>query len=158
MTTAVRELRQKEVDFVAHLYNYVEHGGTKISSDSLGVAEHAVIKTLVMETDENKPLLVLMHGDFEVSTKQLARTLGVKHVELCDADTAQRHTGYVFGGTSPFGTKKKLPVYAEKTIFELPVIYINEGKRGFLVEIDPKELKRVLEVTEVEVAIPALLA
>ncbi len=155
MTTAVRELKQRKVEFVPHLYNYVEHGGTKVSSDSLGVPEHAVIKTLVMETDEHKPLLVLMHGDLETSTKQLARSLGVKHVELCETDAAQRHTGYVFGGTSPFGTRKRLPVYAEKTIFDLPKIYINGGKRGFLVEIDPKELKMVLEVTEVEVAIPS---
>lgn len=155
MTTAVRELKQRKIEFVPHLYNYVEHGGTKVSSDSLGVPEHAVIKTLVMETDEHKPLLVLMHGDLETSTKQLARSLGVKHVELCETDAAQRHTGYVFGGTSPFGTRKRLPVYAEKTIFDLPKIYINGGKRGFLVEIDPKELKRVLEVTEVEVAIPS---
>lgn len=153
ITNAVRQLREEEVNFAPHLYEYVEHGGTKASADSLGISEHAVIKTLVMETDEKKPLLVLMHGDLEVSTKQLARIIGTKHVELCSADVAQRHTGYQFGGTSPFGTRRKLPVYAEKTIFDLPRIYINGGKRGFLVEIEPKELRRVLEVTEVEVAI-----
>ncbi len=153
VTTAVRELREKRVAFVPHLYNYVEHGGTRVSAEALGVPEHGVIKTIVMETDGKKPILVLMHGDLEVSTKQLARALGVKHVELCSADTAQRHTGYQFGGTSPFGTRKRLPVYAEKTIFDLPKIYINGGKRGFLVEINPEELKRVLDVKEVEVGI-----
>lgn len=153
VTTAVRELRAKKVEFVPHLYNYVEHGGTRVSAEALGVPEHAVVKTIVMETNDRKPLLVLMHGDLEVSTKNLARAIGVKHVELCSADVGQRHTGYQFGGTSPFGTRKKLPVYAEKTIFELEKIYINGGKRGFLVEIDPKELKRVFEVEEVEVGI-----
>lgn len=153
ITTAVRELREKSVAFVPHLYNYVEHGGTRISAEALGVPEHIVIKTIVMETDEKKPLLVLMHGDLEVSTKQLARALGVKYVELCTADIAQRHTGYQFGGTSPFGTRKRMPVYAEKTVFDLSKIYINGGKRGFLVEIDPIELKRVLQIAEVEVGI-----
>ncbi len=153
MTAAVRELRQKKVEFVPHFYNYVEHGGTRVSADSLGVAEHVVVKTIVMETNDHRPLLVLMHGDLEVSTKQLARMIGVKHVELCSAEVARRHTGYQFGGTSPFGTRKKLAVYAEKTIFDLPRIYINGGKRGFLVEIDPNELKRVLAATEVEVGI-----
>lgn len=153
ITTAVRELRAAGVAFVPHLYNYVEHGGTRVSAESLGVPEHSVIKTIVMETDEKQPLLILMHGDLEVSTKQLARVLGVKHVELCTPDAGQRHTGYLFGGTSPFGTRKKLPVYAEKTIFDLTKIHINGGKRGFLVEIDPKELKRVCGATEVEVGI-----
>ncbi len=153
VTTAVRELRAKGVAFVPHLYAYVEHGGTQVSAEALGVPEHSVGKTIVMETDEKKPLLVLMHGDLEVSAKQLARILGVKHVELCTADIAQRHTRYQFGGTSPFGTRKKLPVYAEKTIFDLPKIFINGGKRGFLVEIDPNELKRVLRASEVEVGI-----
>ena len=153
ITTAIRELRAARVAFVPHLYNYVEHGGTRVSAELLGVQEHSVIKTIVMETDEKKPLLVLMHGDLEVSTKQLARVIGVKHVELCSADVAQRHTGYQFGGTSPFGTRKRPPVYAEKTIFDLPKIYINGGKRGFLVEIDPKELKRVCGAEEVLVGI-----
>ncbi len=153
ITTAVRQLRAAGVNFTPRLYNYVEHGGTRVSSESLGVPEHSVIKTIVLETDQKQPLLVLMHGDLEVSTKQLARAIGVKHVELCAADVAQRHTGYQFGGTSPFGTRKKLPVYAEKTIFDLPMIYINGGKRGFLVEIDPKELKRVVGAEEVAVGI-----
>ncbi len=153
ITTAVRELRDKKVSFVPHLYNYVERGGTAVSAEALGVPEHSVIKTIVLEADGKQPLLVLMHGDLEVSTKQIARVLGVKHVELCAADVAQRHTGYQFGGTSPFGTRKKLPVYAEKTIFELERIYINGGKRGFLVEIDPKELKRVVGAEEVLVGI-----
>ena len=153
MTTAVRELKEKDIAFVPHFYNYVEHGGTKVSSDSLNVPEHAVIKTLVMETDEHKPLLVLMNGDLEVSTKQLARIIGVKHVDLCSAEAAQRHTGYQFGGTSPFGTRKRLPVYAEKNILDLPKIYINGGKRGFLVEVNPQEMKKIFEVNEIEVGI-----
>jgi Cys-tRNA(Pro) deacylase len=153
MTTAIRALREKKIEFLPHLYTYEEHGGTKLSADALGVPEHEVVKTLVMETDEKKPLLVLMHGDREVSTKQLARLLGVKKVEPCDAPTAQRHTGYVFGGTSPFGTRQPLPVYVERSIFDLPRIFINGGKRGFLVEVDPVSLKKAVDITEVDVAI-----
>jgi Cys-tRNA(Pro) deacylase len=153
ITPAVRILREKGVAFEPHLYDYVERGGTRHSAESLGVEEHAVVKTLVMETDAHKPLIVLMHGDREVSTKQLARTLGVKSVHPCDFARAQKHTGYLVGGTSPFGTRAHLPVYAERTIFELPRIYINGGKRGFLVSIDPKVLRDVLKVEEVEVAI-----
>ncbi|HEX8144569.1 MAG TPA: Cys-tRNA(Pro) deacylase [Pyrinomonadaceae bacterium] len=152
ITAAVRLLREKKIDFKAHLYAYEEHGGTRRSAQSLGVPEHQVIKTLVMETERRHPLLVLMHGDREVSTKQLARTLGVKQVNACDIETAQKHTGYLVGGTSPFGTRKPLPVYAERTIFGLPRIYINGGKRGFLVEIEPQSLKKALSVTEVEVS------
>jgi len=155
VTPAVRLLREKGVAFEPHLYDYVERGGTRRSAEELGVDEHAVVKTLVMETDEKKPLLVLMHGDREVSTKQLARALGVKSVHPCDFAQAQKHTGYLVGGTSPFGTRTKLPVYAERTVFDLPVIYINGGKRGFLVSIDPKVLRDVLKVEEVEVAIQA---
>ena len=153
VTPAVRLLREKQVEFEPHLYDYVERGGTKHSSEALGVDEHAVVKTLVMEADARKPLIVLMHGDREVSTKQLARHLGVKSVRPCDPQTAQKHTGYLVGGTSPLGTRTRLPVYAERTIFELPVIYINGGKRGFLVSIDPKVLRDVLKAEEVEVAI-----
>src|ERR687884_1008018 len=153
VTPAVRELREKKVDFEPHLYDYVEHGGTRHSAEALGVDEHAVVKTLVMETDARKPLIVLMHGDREVSTKQLARTLGVKGVQPCAPATAQKHTGYLVGGTSPFGTRTKLPVYVERTIFELPRIYINGGKRGFLVEIEPRVLRELLPVEEVSVAI-----
>lgn len=153
ITPAVRLLREKGVAFEPHLYDYVEHGGTYHSAEALGVDEHVVVKTLVMETEARKPLIVLMHGDREVSTKQLARHLGVKSVHPCDFAQAQKHTGYLVGGTSPFGTRAHLPVYAERTIFELPVIYINGGKRGFLVSIDPQVLRDVLKAEEVEVAI-----
>jgi Cys-tRNA(Pro) deacylase len=153
VTPAVRVLRERRVEFEPHLYEYEERGGTRHSAESLGVDEHAVVKTLVMETDARRPLVVLMHGDREVSTKQLARHLGVKTVRPCDPQTAQRHTGYMVGGTSPFGTKSKLPVYAERTIFELPKIYINGGKRGFLVAIDPEALRDVLAAEDVEVAV-----
>jgi Cys-tRNA(Pro) deacylase len=153
VTPAVRMLRDKKVQFEPHLYNYVEKGGTEHSAKELGVDEHAVVKTLVMETDQRKPLIILMHGDKEVSTKNLARTLNVKSVQPCKPDVAQKHTGYMVGGTSPFGTRHEMPVYAERTIFELPKIYINGGKRGFLVSIEPQVLKDVLGAKEVEVAI-----
>jgi Cys-tRNA(Pro) deacylase len=152
VTTAVRFLRERKVEFTPHLYEYVEKGGTGESARQLGVDEHAVIKTLVFETNEKKPLIVLMHGDREVSTKNLARHLGVKAVEPATAEKASRVTGYQFGGTSPFGTRMKLPFYAERTIFDLDRIYINGGKRGFLVEIDPVVL-RMLDVGEVEVGV-----
>lgn len=152
VTTAVRFMRERKVEFTPHLYEYVEKGGTGESARQLGVDEHAVIKTLVFETSEKKPLIVLMHGDREVSTKNLARHLGVKSVEPATAEMATKVTGYQFGGTSPFGTKIKLPVYAERTIFELDRMYINGGKRGFLVELDPTVLHS-LDVGEVEVAI-----
>jgi Cys-tRNA(Pro) deacylase len=153
VTPAVRALRAKKVEFLPHLYEYEERGGTRHSAESLGVAEHAIVKTLVMETDARKPLIVLMHGDREVSTKQLARALGVKTVRPCDPATAQRHTGYLVGGTSPLGTRAALPVYAERTIFELPRIYINGGKRGFLVSLDPRTLRELLTIEEVEAAV-----
>ncbi|HVF88785.1 MAG TPA: aminoacyl-tRNA deacylase [Blastocatellia bacterium] len=154
ITPAVRLLREKKVAFEPHLYDYEERGGTRRSSEALGVAEHSVIKTLVMESSPREPFIILMHGDCEVSTKQLARALGVKSVTSCDAGVAQKHTGYQVGGTSPFGTRSRLPVYAEKSIFDLPRIYINGGKRGFLVEIDPRDLRSAIPVAEVEVAIP----
>jgi len=153
VTPAVRLLREKRIVFEPHIYAYEEHGGTKRSAEELQVDEHAVIKTLVMETDSRDPLIVLMHGDREVSTRELARTLGIKRVSPCDPDVAQKHTGYQIGGTSPFGIRKALPVYAEKTIFDLPVIYINGGKRGFLVSIDSNDLRRALRILEVNVAI-----
>ena len=153
ITPAVRALREKGIDFEPYLYDYEERGGTRRSAEALGVDEHAVVKTLVMETDGRKPLIVLMHGDREVSTKGLARAIGAKSVQPCQPETAQKHTGYVVGGTSPLGTKSALPVYVEKTIFELPVIYLNGGKRGFLVSLDPKVLRDVLPVEAVEVAI-----
>ncbi|HEY0406701.1 MAG TPA: aminoacyl-tRNA deacylase [Pyrinomonadaceae bacterium] len=153
VTPAVRMLRDEGVEFEPHLYDYVERGGTRHSAEALNVEEHAVVKTLVMETDERRPFIVLMHGDCEVSTKRLARTLGVKSVEPCEPARAQKHTGYMVGGTSPFGTRSRLEVYAERTIFELPLIYINGGKRGFLVSLDPRELRRVLPLKEVEAAL-----
>lgn len=153
VTPAVRLLREKGIVFEPHLYTYEERGGTRRSAEELDVDEHSVIKTLVMETELRAPLIVLMHGDREVSTKELARTLGVKSVTPCDPAIAQKHTGYQVGGTSPFGTRKPLAVYAEKTIFELPVIYINGGKRGFLVSMSSTDLRRALNIAEVAVAI-----
>jgi Uncharacterized conserved protein len=153
VTPAVRFLREKKVGFVPALYDYVERGGTRESAKQLGIDEHAVIKTLVFETNEKKPLIVLMHGDREVSTKNLARYLMVKAVVPATPEKASKLTGYLVGGTSPFGTRTKIPVYAEKTIFELDRIYLNGGKRGFLVEIKPSVLKEVLWMDEVEVAI-----
>lgn len=153
VTPAVRWLREKKVEFVPHLYDYEEKGGTRHSAESLGVDEHAVVKTLVMEMDGRKPLIVLMHGDCQASTKNLARAIGVKSVQPCLPETATKHTGYLVGGTSPFGTRSALPVYVERTIFELPKILINGGKRGFLVEIEPKALRLLTPMQEVEVAI-----
>ncbi|MCA1815565.1 MAG: aminoacyl-tRNA deacylase [Acidobacteria bacterium] len=153
VTPAVRVLREKEVEFAPHLYTYEERGGTRHSAESLGVDEHAVVKTLVMETDARKALIVLMHGDREVSTKQLAREIGARSVAPCKPEVAQKHTGYLVGGTSPLGTRAALPVYAERTIFSLPRIYINGGKRGFLVSVDPKALRGLLPITEVSVAV-----
>ena len=145
-------MRQKKVDFVPHLFDYVEKGGTKHSAEVLSVDEHFVIKTLVFETNEKKPLIILQHGDLQVSEKNLARFLNVKSVSLASAEKANNLTGYIFGGTSPFGMKTKMPIYAEKTIFELKKIYINGGKRGFLVEIKPTILKEVLDdVKEIKV-------
>lgn len=153
VTPAVRLLRDRKIAFTPHLYDYQERGGTRHSALALGVDEHAVVKTLVMQTDAKKPLLILMHGDCEVSTKQLARVVAAKSVNPCDPAIAQKHTGYLIGGTSPFGTRTQLPVYAERTIFALPRIYINGGKRGFLVELEPRVLRDVLNAQEVEVAV-----
>ena len=153
VTPAIRFLREKKAEFVSHLYEYVEKGGTGESAKQLGVDEHAVVKTLIFETNEKKPLIVLMHGDRHVSAKNLARHIGVKSVEPADATRASKWTGYQFGGTSPFGTKHSMPVYVEKTIFDLDRIYINGGKRGFLVEIDASLLRCVLSVEEVAVGI-----
>lgn len=153
VTAAIRFLREKKVDFEPHFYVYVEKGGTGESAKQLGVDEHAIIKTLVFETNEKRPLIVLMHGDRHVSTKNLARHMGVKSVEPADAARATRWTGYQFGGTSPFGTRSVMPIYAESTIFDLDTIYINGGQRGFLIEIDPEVLKAVLNVKEVRIGI-----
>jgi Cys-tRNA(Pro) deacylase len=151
VTPAIRVLREKKVDFVPHVFEYVEKGGTKYSSAVLGVPEHAVVKTLIFETNEKRPLIVLMHGDCQVSTKNLARFMNVKTIAPAAPEKASKLTGYLVGGTSPFGVKTKMPVFAEKTIFNLEKIYINGGKRGFLVEIAPKVLQEILPVEPVEV-------
>jgi Cys-tRNA(Pro) deacylase len=152
-TPATVFLKKSGVAFSEHPYDYEERGGTRVSSEKLGVPERSVIKTLVMEDDEKKPLVVLMHGDREVSTKNLARQIGKKRVEPCSPDVAQRHSGYQVGGTSPFGLRKPMPIYVERTILDLERIYINGGRRGFLVGIDPKELVRVSKATPVDVAL-----
>jgi Cys-tRNA(Pro) deacylase len=153
MTRGVRALLEKKVAFVPHLYPFEEHGGTRHASVWLGIDEHAVIKTLVMEPEGGKPFLVLMHGDREVSTKALARALGVKTVVPCAMEKAERVTGYQVGGISPFGTRQSLIVYVEQTVLELDRICVNGGKRGFLVEIAAADLREVLQVREVRVAI-----
>lgn len=152
-TQATKFLRQHGVVYSSHLYTYEEHGGTNVSSRELNVDEHCVVKTLIMEDESTKPLIVLMHGDCKVSTKDLARKIGCKKIEPCKPDVANRHTGFLVGGTSPFGTKKTMPVYVEKTIFDLPLIYINGGRRGYLVAIAPHELTRLLDAHVVEVAL-----
>lgn len=152
-TTAVRELRAHEVKFTDHLYEYEEKGGTAVSARELGVPEHAVVKTLVMEDEDKRPLVVLMHGDLKVSTKELARIIGVKTISQCSPETANRHSGYIVGGTSPFGTRKRMPIYMEESILELPKIYINGGRRGYLVGITPREVVRVLAPRMVKVGI-----
>ena len=151
VTPAIRVLREKKIEFEPHVFEYVEKGGTRASSEILGVDEHAVIKTLVFETDAKKPFLVLMHGDRQVSTKNLARHLNVKAVSPANPEQANKLTGYLVGGTSPFGIKTEMPIYAEQTIFDLPLIYINGGKRGFLISISPKVLDKVLRVEKVSV-------
>jgi len=152
-TPAVRLLRSNKVTFTPHLYAYQERGGTAVSARELGVDEHRMIKTLIMEDNAGGPLIVLMHGDRQVSTKELARTLGVKSVAPCAPAVADRHSGYQVGGTSPFATRRRMPVYLEKSIGELPSIFVNGGKRGFLVEIAPADLIRILQPTVVNVAI-----
>jgi len=152
-TNAIRCLVQKGIPFDVFPYTYEERGGTRVSARELSIDEHAVIKTLVMETNDKDPLIVLMHGDREVSTKQLARELKVKSVSPCEPKVADRHSGYQVGGTSPFGTRRAMPVYAEASIFDLDHIYINAGHRGLLVCIDPKDMHKALEITPVHVAI-----
>jgi Cys-tRNA(Pro) deacylase len=152
-TPAVHFLRKHGVAFTQHEYRYEERGGTRVSSRELGVDEHTVIKTLVMEDERNRPLIVLMHGDRDVSTKQLARATGCKQIVPCAPDVAERHTGYQVGGTSPFGTRKVLPVYMEQSIGLLPRVFINGGRRGFVVGIAPAEIERTLGVILVHVAI-----
>jgi Cys-tRNA(Pro) deacylase len=152
-TPATSFLAQHGVSYTEHFYEYVEHGGTAVSSDALGVPEHEVVKTLVMETDKGDPLIVLMHGDRKVSTKELARAAGVKRVFPCKPEVAQRHSGYLVGGTSPFGARKAMPVFLQKTVLELPRIYINGGRRGYLLGMEPAVLTRVLNPTLVDVAL-----
>lgn len=152
-TLAIRQLDQHKVAWTGHTFAYVDKGGTKHSSSQLGVPEHEVIKTLVFEDEHKQPLIVLMHGDKSVSTKALARFLGTKKIDPCKPEVAERHTGYKVGGTSPFGLRKALPIHAERSIFDLPRIFINGGQRGFLVEIQPGDLERVLAPIRVEVAI-----
>lgn len=146
-------MRTNRVAYTEHEYAYVEHGGTGVSSQALGVTEHEVVKTLVMQDEDARPLIVLMHGDRKVSTKNLARQAGAKRIEPCKPDAAQRYSGYQIGGTSPFGTRKKLPVFMERSILELPKIYINGGRRGFLVAIAPGEIVRTLQPVLVDVAL-----
>ena len=152
MTMAIRALRAANVEFEPHVYAWQPHGGTRASSEALAVDEHAVIKTLIFEDDRKKPLCILMHGDREVSAKQLARAIGAKTVAPCAPEVADKHSGYQVGGTSPFGLRRAMPIYMERTILELPRIYINGGARGFLVAIDPREAERVLGPALVGVA------
>ncbi|MBV8761419.1 MAG: Cys-tRNA(Pro) deacylase [Deltaproteobacteria bacterium] len=150
VTMAIRVLRAQKVAFEPHVYAWQPHGGTRASSEALGVDEHAVIKTLIFEDDAKQPLCVLMHGDREVSAKNLARAIGAKSTQPCAPEVADRHSGYQVGGTSPFGLRRAMPVYMQRTILELPRIYINGGARGFLVAIDPREAERVLKPTLVD--------
>jgi len=151
-TQATKFLKSHKIAYSNHPYAYEEHGGTKVSARELNVDEHAVVKTLVFEDEAAKPLIVLMHGDCKVSAKELARQIGCKKVEPCKPEVANRHTGYLVGGTSPFGTKKAMPVFLEKTILDLPLIYINGGRRGYLVGVHPHDIVRVLQPKIVEVA------
>ncbi len=152
-TPATQWLKRHGVRFGEHVYEYVDHGGTRVSSQALGVDEHQVVKTLVMEDEDAKPLIVLMHGDFSVSTKNLARQAGRKRIEPCKPEVAQRHSGYQVGGTSPFGTRKPLPIYVERSILALPLIYINGGRRGYLVSIAPAVLTDLLQAVPVDCAL-----
>ena len=153
VTNAVRVLREHGVRYTDHPYDYEPRGGTSVSARALGVDEHAVIKTLIMEDDGKRPMIVLMHGDREVSAKNLARFLDVKHVAPCDPAVADRHSGYQVGGTSPFGTRRPMPVYMERSIAKLAYLYVNGGRRGYLVGMAPAELIRVLRPTLVDVAV-----
>ncbi len=154
VTQAIRFLRANDIEIVPHIFEYIEKGGTSHSSEALGIEESSIVKTLVFETNENKPLIVLMRGHMMVSTKKLARHIGVKTVAPVTPEKANKLTGYIVGGTSPFGLKTAMPIYAEESIFELEKIYINGGKRGFLVEMPPRVLNEVLDCETVEVGIP----
>ncbi|WP_151636826.1 Cys-tRNA(Pro) deacylase [Noviherbaspirillum aerium] len=152
-TPATQFLRRQSIVFSEHPYTYEEHGGTTVSARELGVDEHHVVKTLIMQDEAAKPLVVLMHGDRKVSTKNLARQIGCKSVEPCKPEVANRHSGYLIGGTSPFGTRKTMPVYVEESILALDKIYINGGRRGYLIGIDPKILPAVLSARAVSCAL-----
>ena len=152
-TPATQLLRQQGVEFTEHPYDYVEHGGTEESARQLGLEEHMVVKTLVMQDQDARPLIVLMHGDRKVSTKNLARQIGAKHVEPCKPEVANRHSGYLVGGTSPFGTKKDMPVFIEESILDLPRIAINGGRRGYLLQLDPQVCVRLLQARPVQCAL-----
>ena len=154
-TPATQMLRRAGVEYTEHPYDYVEHGGTAESARQLGVSEHEVVKTLVMQDDRAQPLIVLMHGDCQVSTRKLARAIGARSVEPCRPEVAQRHSGYLVGGTSPFGTRKAMPVYVEASVLDLPRILINGGRRGFLVGMAPAVLTAQLGATAVSCALPA---
>jgi Cys-tRNA(Pro) deacylase len=154
VTPAMRVLERHGVPFDVLPYRYEEHGGTRSAARELGVDEHAMIKTLIMETDAGRPLVVLMHGDRQVSTKELARCVGVKSVRPCDPEVANRHSGYLVGGTSPFGTRRPMPVYAEATIFDLAAIYINAGHRGLMLRLAPRDAEKALPMQRCAVAIP----
>ncbi len=152
-TPATRLLRERKLAYTEHLYRYQERGGTAVSARELGVDEHAVVKTLVMEDEAGAPLIVLQHGDREVSVKGLARQLGRKSISPCRPEVAQRHSGYQVGGTSPLGTRKALPIFIERTVLDLPLIYVNGGSRGFLVGVEPRALAALLSATPVDAAI-----
>jgi Cys-tRNA(Pro) deacylase len=152
-TPATEYLREHGIAFTEHVYEYVEHGGTAVSARELGVDEHAVIKTLVMQDEEGEPLIVLMHGDCMVSTKNLARQVDRKRIEPCRPEVAQRHSGYLVGGTSPFGTRKAMPTFVERSVLDLPRIFINGGRRGYLVGLDPKVLTQSLAARPVDCAL-----
>jgi len=152
-TNATRLLKSAGVDYTEHLYRYEDKGGTAVSARELGVDEHAVIKTLVFEDDRKQPFIILMHGDRDVSVKELARQIGAKSVQPCKPDVADRHSGYQVGGTSPFGTRKAMPVYAEATVFELDRIWINGGAKGFLVSLEPSALTALLKAAPVHVGL-----
>lgn len=154
-TPATAWLRRHGVPFGEHVYEYIEHGGTAVSSQALGVPEHQVVKTLVMQDEQGKPLIVLMHGDRKVSTRNLARQIDRKRVEPCTPDAAQRHTGYQVGGTSPFGLRKAMPIFVERTVLDLDRLFINGGRRGFLVEIAPTVLAARLGAIPVDCALDA---
>jgi len=152
-TPAIRVLRKSGIIFTPRPYKYEDRGGTKVAARELNCDEHQTVKTLVMEDADKKPFIILMHGDMEVSTKELAREIGTKTVTPCDPQTAQKHTGYMVGGTSPFGTRKNMPIYMEESISDLSTVLINAGRRGFLVEIQPAEIVRILDPIPVKVGI-----